>query len=99
MPCPFKHARALGPAHNKPLLPRPACLPAPAPQDALRGGLFHLNAAAQGGCVLALLVLARAHCGIDATAPQFAQVFKVRVRGSVGGKALFPTTTWCRVRC
>ncbi|KAG2449797.1 hypothetical protein HYH02_005320 [Chlamydomonas schloesseri] len=55
----------------------PELKPSEDPDDALRGGLFHLNAAAQGGCVLGLLVLARAHCGLDTTAPQFAQMFKV----------------------
>ncbi|KAG2490554.1 hypothetical protein HYH03_010948 [Edaphochlamys debaryana] len=47
------------------------------PEDALRGGLFHLGAAAQGGALLALAVLARAHAGMDPTAPQFSQMFKV----------------------
>ncbi|GLI63916.1 hypothetical protein VaNZ11_007055 [Volvox africanus] len=50
------------------------------PEDALHGGLFHLNTAAQGGSLLGLMILARAHCGIEASSPQFAQLVKVGTR-------------------
>ncbi|GFR42631.1 hypothetical protein Agub_g3567 [Astrephomene gubernaculifera] len=50
------------------------------PEDALRGGLFHLTTAALGGSLLALLVLARAHCGLEPSAPQWAQLVKVGSR-------------------
>ncbi|GIL71722.1 hypothetical protein Vretifemale_2235 [Volvox reticuliferus] len=50
------------------------------PEDALHGGLFHLNTAAQGGSLLGLMVLARAHCGIEPSSSQFAQLIKVGTR-------------------
>lgn len=66
------------------------------PEDCLRGGLFHLHAAARLGCLLALLVLARAHCGIEASAPQFSQLFKVASKQR--DFRPFPSVAWRCVR-
>ncbi|KXZ51661.1 hypothetical protein GPECTOR_11g114 [Gonium pectorale] len=58
----------------------PELRPSEDPEDALRGGLFHLCSAASCGCLMALTMLARAHLGLEPSAPQFAHIIKVATK-------------------
>jgi len=46
------------------------------PDDALRGGLFHLQFAASQGCVLAMCMLARCHAGLEPVVTSYAYMMK-----------------------
>jgi len=55
----------------------PELRPLESPEDALKGALFHLHYAASLGCLHALCMLARVHCGLEPTVTQYAHMIKV----------------------
>lgn len=55
----------------------PELRPTEDPDDCLAAGLFHLQFAAATGCVLAQVMLALVHCGLEPSSPQFSHLVKM----------------------
>ncbi|GAX82885.1 hypothetical protein CEUSTIGMA_g10311.t1 [Chlamydomonas eustigma] len=74
----------------------PELRPQESPEDAMKGGLFHLQHAASMGCRVALCMLARVHSGLEPTITQFAHLIKVAKQS--GDLELYPEMAFLYAR-